>query len=101
MNREAEGAERVTDGKRWYPACAKRNAADLAESSPLLPRKQVRFKNKNPAPNGLESLVKGGPGKGVALLLDLLRQQSLVNIHAGQYPPWPARTGLATEAFRE
>lgn len=59
-----------------------RNAADLAELSPLRPGKQVRFKNS--ALNGLEGLVKSVSSKRVAVLLELLGRQQLVHVDHGQ-----------------
>ncbi|MDR3453499.1 MAG: transcriptional activator RfaH [Rhodoferax sp.] len=59
-----------------------RNAADLAELSPLRPGKQVRFRNS--ALNGLEGLVKSVSSKRVAVLLELLGQQQLVHVDHGQ-----------------
>ena len=59
-----------------------RNAAGLAELSPLRPGKQVRFKNS--ALNGLEGLVKSVSSQRVAVLLELLGRQQLVSVDHGQ-----------------
>lgn len=56
----------------------RRNAAGFAELSPLRPGKNVRFKNS--ALNGLEGLVKSVSRKRVAVLLELLGRQRLVNV---------------------
>ena len=62
-----------------------RNAANLAELSPLRPGKQVRFKNS--ALNGLEGMVKPVSSKGVAVLFEPLGQQQPVNVVHGQFEP--------------
>lgn len=59
-----------------------RNAADLAELSPMQPGNQVRFKNS--ALNGLEGLVKSVSNKRVAVLLELLGQEQLISVEHGQ-----------------
>lgn len=81
----------------------KRNAAGLAELSPLRPGAQVRF--KNPALNGLEGLVKSVSSKRVAVLLELLGRQRLVNVGHGQLGLvwglryWEIETGRTGRCF--
>lgn len=55
-----------------------RNAADVAELSSLRPGCVVRF--RHPAFSGLEGLVKSVSSRRVAVLLELMGRQQLVNV---------------------
>lgn len=59
-----------------------RNNADLADISPLQPGTSVRFKHA--ALKGLQGLVKSVSSKRVAVLLELLGQDQLVQVDHSQ-----------------
>lgn len=62
-----------------------RNNAGLAEISPLQPGTPVRFKHA--ALRGLQGLVKSVSSKRVAVLLELLGQDQLVQVDHSQLEP--------------